>query len=304
MATVFPPFRSRTAVGILIALTWFPITYNAYHGQVNTLIFLLVVLGFRAYRQGRSISSAIWIALAAGIKVSPALFLILFVLKRDWRALAAGIGTGVGTLLIGIVVLGWQPTHFWFTKILPVLSGQNGWIQNQNFNGVINRLFNHSVVYIQHPLPAISVLTLVLAVATAVSLVVILLRLGSTTPRARELQFGMTVMAVLMAGAISWFPHYTFLVLTLITLVPLLFWQRSAHGISTARVFWFLVVAGFEVLFPLLATNAYVSLSTHHWLPLQAWNLPFLPVVGLYCAVIVAVLSRAEGAEVVASPTQ
>ena len=44
--------------------------------------------------------------------------------------------------------------------------------------------------------------------------------------------------------------------------------------------------AGFELLFPFLATNSYVALSTHHWLPLQAWNLPFLPVVGLYCAVL------------------
>ncbi len=292
MATVFPPFRGRTAIGILIALTWLPITYNAYHGQVNALIFLLVVLGFRAYRNGSSIRSAIWIALAAGIKVSPALLLILFLLRKEWKALGAGIATGVGTLLLGIAVLGWKPTHYWFATILPELSGQNGWIQNQNFNGVINRLFNHSVVYIQHPLPIISVLTLLFAVATAASLVAMLLRLGSSTPRAREQQFGIAVMAILMAGAISWFPHYTLLTVTLIALVPMLFTGPSHSGIPTARTFWILVIAGFELLFPFLATNSYVALSTHHWLPLQAWNLPFLPVVGLYCAVLAVLFSE------------
>ncbi len=294
MQTVFPPFRGRLPIGILIALTWLPITYNAYHGQVNTLIFLLVVLGFREYRNGRSVRSAIWIALAAGIKVSPALLLILFLLRREWKALACGIASGIGTLLLGIAALGWKPTYFWFTKLLPELSGQNGWIQNQNFNGVINRLFNHSVVYIDHPLPAISLLTLLFALATLVTLVAALLRLGSSSSRARELQFGLTVMAILMAGAISWYPHYTLLTLTLITLVPVLFTGNSSFSSATARTFFLLVIAGFEILFPLLATDSYVALSTHHWLPLQAWNLPFLPVIALYIAVVTATFRQHE----------
>ena len=77
------------------------IGYTVIHGQVNTLVALLVAGMFLAWSEGRKLASGVWLATAAAVKVVPA-FLVLFPLvNRDRRALA-GVALG-GFLLFGVL---------------------------------------------------------------------------------------------------------------------------------------------------------------------------------------------------------
>jgi len=74
-----------------------PIGHTIVHGQVNTLVALLVATMFANWVANRKLTSGIWLAGAFAIKVTPA-FLILFpIINRSFRTL---IGVGLGAILL------------------------------------------------------------------------------------------------------------------------------------------------------------------------------------------------------------
>jgi hypothetical protein len=77
------------------------IGYTIVHGQVNTLVALLVAAMFATWVAGRKLASGMWLAAAIAVKVVPA-FLVLFpFIHRDRRSL---IGVGLGlVLLLGVL---------------------------------------------------------------------------------------------------------------------------------------------------------------------------------------------------------
>ncbi|MGO4596696.1 glycosyltransferase 87 family protein [Terrabacter sp. 2RAF25] len=82
-----------------VGLAFEPMLRNVQLGQVNIVLMALVVTDwlllpkrYRGYLTG----------IAAGIKITPAAFFVLAVIRRDWAVAARG---GVG--LLGSVVLGW-----------------------------------------------------------------------------------------------------------------------------------------------------------------------------------------------------
>lgn len=78
-----------------------PILHNFSWGQVSTLLLLLPVMGFLLYERGRWPSASACFALAISIKFYPVVFLLYFLLKRDWKTLGA---TAALTFLFLVVV--------------------------------------------------------------------------------------------------------------------------------------------------------------------------------------------------------
>lgn len=84
------------AAAVVLLLSLRPFMGDLQHGNVNLLICFLVVVGLRAFANGRDAYAGFAIALATAFKVTPALFLTYFAYKREWRV--------VVWLLIGLVV--------------------------------------------------------------------------------------------------------------------------------------------------------------------------------------------------------
>jgi alpha-1,2-mannosyltransferase len=84
-----------------------PLWHDIAFGQVSSLITALVLFSFISYRQKRSRLSAVLLAIAAAIKVYPALFGVYFLVRRDRRATLAFIATVFAcTIAIPLLVLG------------------------------------------------------------------------------------------------------------------------------------------------------------------------------------------------------
>lgn len=61
--------------------------------QIDTLTLLLLVAGFVHWQQGRKLASGLWLGLATLIKLTPAIVVLWFVLKRQYRTVAVALAT-------------------------------------------------------------------------------------------------------------------------------------------------------------------------------------------------------------------
>ncbi|WP_135819578.1 glycosyltransferase family 87 protein [Halostella litorea] len=91
---------------------------SVFYGNVNVQLAALTVAGFVALDRGREELSGVAFALAAFIKVFPALFGVWFLRRRAWRAVGAAVGTGLGLLALGVPVFGVGTTRTYLEEAL------------------------------------------------------------------------------------------------------------------------------------------------------------------------------------------
>ena len=56
--------------------------------QVNILVFTLTLISLFFWVRAKDFLSGLWLACAVFIKLTPALFLLFFILKKKWKVLA------------------------------------------------------------------------------------------------------------------------------------------------------------------------------------------------------------------------
>ncbi|WP_177212714.1 glycosyltransferase 87 family protein [Geodermatophilus ruber] len=105
-----PWFAVALAVPVVLAMDPIRITFG--YGQVNMLIFAMVLLDVVALRRGWAWGGAA-IGLATAIKLTPGLFIVFLVLIGRRRAAAVATGTFLGATLLGLVVDGAASWQYW-----------------------------------------------------------------------------------------------------------------------------------------------------------------------------------------------
>lgn len=142
--------RLRAAL-VLLPILFTPVLMTFYLGQVNILIFLLIVLVWLTFVQGRRYTPGALLALSAWIKLWPIVLVAYFVWKREWKVVAGAI---IGGLLIGVLTFalaGVGQTTSFFTDRLPEISqGTEPGIDhlNQSIPGFFAKLFAPSSQYV------------------------------------------------------------------------------------------------------------------------------------------------------------
>lgn len=127
-----------TAAVMVVALWVGPVRETLGFGQVN--VFLMALILVDVIRGRGRWWGGILTGLAMAIKLTPAVFLLYFVLRRDWRGLgtailAAAAFTGVGHLLAPEDSL-----RYWTFAIRdPARIGGLAFTSNQSVNGVVHR---------------------------------------------------------------------------------------------------------------------------------------------------------------------
>ena len=71
-----------SVLGSLALLAWPPLWCLVYIGQLELLILVLAMSGWRAAEAGRDWRAGLWLGLAAAIKLYPAFFLLPFLWRR------------------------------------------------------------------------------------------------------------------------------------------------------------------------------------------------------------------------------
>ncbi len=131
-------FKAYGWLVVLIALCSAPMMRSIYLGQINPLVFTLLLADhlwlparWRGYASG----------VAAGLKVTPAFMGLAFLLRRDWRAvLQMGVGFSVTLALTWLITPddSWQYWRYLLWD--PTRVGGISYLDNQSFTGALWRL--------------------------------------------------------------------------------------------------------------------------------------------------------------------
>lgn len=127
--------------GFLLLLV--PLADTFWLGQINVVIMALVVRDLVALRgpPRERRWAGVGIGLAAGLKLTPLLFVVLLLVSRQWRAAAVASGTFAATVLLGFLVLPRDAWQFWTVAVRDTRRiAPSTWIVNQSLDGVLARL--------------------------------------------------------------------------------------------------------------------------------------------------------------------
>ncbi len=218
--------RHQVALVLAAGLALEPVVRTVSIGQVNLVLAALVVVDCLA-PTGRW--RGLLVGAAAGIKIIPGVFVVYFLLRRDWAsALRAGLGLGL-TVLAGAVLNPSDSWSYWtggFLGMGKFGDGASLRADNQSLSAALLR-----VVGAQQ-----------LPTALALSLTVACVAAGAVVAR-RQLAVGDRAAAVVSLGLaaslgspVSWSHHWVWLALVL----PVLLRRRLYAATWTVGVLSFL----------------------------------------------------------------
>ena len=130
---------------LLIAALSFPLRVNFLLGQYYVLLLFLLTLACWLYLRQRRFMAGVAIGLAAGLKIFPVVYLVYFLRKKDWRALAGGVVASLSSLAVSIAVFGSALNRVYATQVLPAtfrgeaLAPYN--LQAASLSSLLHRLF-------------------------------------------------------------------------------------------------------------------------------------------------------------------
>jgi len=213
----------------VIGLAFEPMLRNVQLGQVNIVLMALVVTDwlllptrYRGYLTG----------IAAGIKITPAAFLVLAVIRRDWAVAARG---GVG--LVGSVVIGWLAAPaatrtFWgggFMGLEKFGSSEVLAADNQSLLGAWMRLTGTIV-------PSQTTQFVALLIGMSLGVTAAYVELRRARPGSDVAAVSWVALGSLLGSPVSWSHHWIWLV---VALGVLLARARYVGFALTALISWY-----------------------------------------------------------------
>lgn len=109
-----------TALLVAVILLWGkPFWQQFRQGQLNPILLVCLLLGWRAYERGRLVRAGFWIGGAAAIKLFPAFVGVYFLFRRDWKMLASCIVWGLLITALTVGVLGVETYRDYFEQVMP-----------------------------------------------------------------------------------------------------------------------------------------------------------------------------------------
>jgi len=224
----------RPAPGWLVALVTCgaialePVSQTLTFGQVN-LVLMLAVLVDLLHPEHRW--SGVLVGIAAGLKLTPLVFVVLLVLVGRRAAAARAAGTFAATVAVGFAVAPGSSVTYWTDHLVDAgRVGPPALAHNQSVYGALTRLLDG---------PPSTLLWLAVAGPLAAAALLI----GAAWWRRGERVLGtcLAAMAMLLASPISWSHHWVWAVP-----VALVLWERSRW----ASVAWTAVFVARPILWP------------------------------------------------------
>lgn len=245
-ATAESDRRARSILVPLVvgAALWLePITATLAYGQINLLIALLVV-GDLSRPDGAPGKGAL-IGLAAGLKLTPLIFVPYLLFSRRPRAACAAIGAFAATVAAGYVILPSDSQRFWGGGLFldPRRVGGCCVPANQSLRGLILRLD-----------PSFGSGRIV-AVALVVALAGLALAVLASRRGDEATAFSLCALTGLLVSPVSWTHHWALAVPALLLLGVRVVRLRSRPGLVAVVA---ILLLGYSYLPKLMTKPAFV----------------------------------------------
>jgi alpha-1,2-mannosyltransferase len=137
--------RSRERLGGALAVAgcaiWAePVQQTLALGQVNIVLMLIIVADLCLPDDARWKGAGV--GLAAGLKLTPLIFILYLVLTRRLRAAAVALGTFLASIAVAALWLPSQSSRYWAGRLFmdPHRVGNAAFVGNQSLYGLLQRL--------------------------------------------------------------------------------------------------------------------------------------------------------------------
>ncbi len=254
----------------LVALASFSaidLTFQA--GQVNIIATAAIVFAWMSARQsGGEVACAGALLIATLLKTYPALLLLPFLLRRDFKVVAWFTIFAAGDALLSWLTVPRGVWQAWFVNVMP--TGRFGIstyglfppsaLSNQSLNGALSRILGESTTASIGPFVQAAVLGLTILACWT------LRRQGRSA--FYDYGFGAISVASFLIAPLSWFHHFVFLIPALVAFASILNrseWRDSIRW-NSALLFITIMIA---VKWPIIFSN-----------DLAARILRMLPILG------------------------
>jgi Glycosyltransferase family 87/WD40-like Beta Propeller Repeat len=144
----------RILIVILLAID--PLAKSFLYGQMHLLVFFLLTLAVWLSQRNWPTTAGVSVAGAAALKLYPAIFLLFFLRKKRWRALAGLAGGLIILAVLSVYLFGWEVHRIYLVEILPRIGlGENidpyatGW---NSLTALLHRLLIAEPELNPHPL--------------------------------------------------------------------------------------------------------------------------------------------------------
>jgi alpha-1,2-mannosyltransferase len=255
-----PRVRLGATLGVsALALLTEPVQQTLALGQVNLVLMLLVIVDLLTALDGRTRWwHGIGIGLAAGVKLTPLIFIPYLLLIRRYRQAAVAAGVFAATVALGYAVLPKDSGRYWLHGLFLdanriVFLGTRG---NQSLRGVLTRLAGSVTSGTAPWIVAVILVVIVGLVAAAV-----LYRAGQPVPAMLA-----CALTGLLASPLSWDHHWVWVAPAIALLAHLgararglvraawwgaggvlvlvfgawpQWWDLSQAGLTPAGLFWY-----------------------------------------------------------------
>ncbi|MGI5500796.1 glycosyltransferase 87 family protein [Lentzea sp. CA-135723] len=200
--------RLKWTAGLLApigALALDPVWMTYGYGQINLYLMALVVIDVLLVTDRRW--RGVLIGVAAAVKLTPAIFVLYFLMRRDWRAAGTSVATFLGLAAVGFLAAPTDSVQYWLHSLLnPDRIGDMSLATNQSIRGVL-RGFGLA--------PGFETLLWVVLAGLAVVTALVVAR------RTRDDLVALFVIAAagLLASPVSWLHHWVWCVPVLVFLL-------------------------------------------------------------------------------------
>jgi alpha-1,2-mannosyltransferase len=252
--------RSALAPAAMAAALWLePVTSTLGYGQINLLIAWLIV--YDLTRRDTARSRGALIGLAAGLKLTPLIFVPYLFLSGRRRAAAVALGAFASTVAVGYALVPDDSQQFWGGLFLdPKRVGGCCVPANQSLRGAILRLA-----------PSFGSGRL-LGIALIVGAAGLALAVRASRRGDEAMGFSLCAVTGLLVSPVSWSHHWTLAVPALLLLGVKVCRGRSRIGIVAVAA---ILVIGYSYLPKLMGKPAFSPGSGHP----VAWTLAAAPYV-------------------------
>jgi len=245
------------ALVALAGMAFEPIVRTILLGQVNLYLMAAVVVDCLVMRS----SQRGWlVGLATGIKLVPGVFVLYFVLKRDWRSARRAVYGFLVTVVCGAIVAPQDSMRYWSGGLFGMSHFGRAAVvdgNNQSLIGLLVRISNDpSPLFLMALILSTSGLALGIAAAHRQ------LRIGDDVAALTSV-----AIAGLLASPLSWTHHWVWVVPAIMVLVSRRQWVTAwllGSVFAMSLMWWVTLRPSQESLTPLeqLACATYVAAGT------------------------------------------
>lgn len=133
------PLRCLAVAVVAVSLLLEPVRTTVWYGQINVFLLLLILADL--LRDDGSKLKGVGTGIAAGIKLTPLIFVLYFAVLRRWRAMAGVVGGFVLAAAVGFVFLPRASWSYWTEKLFDSdRVGAPQTLGNQSLRGMIANL--------------------------------------------------------------------------------------------------------------------------------------------------------------------